>query len=229
MTKKYLIQLVLIIVFSASRLFAQAAEENRLITVKVHSSALEGNLLGDSPDRNVNIYLPPGYYDEENSEKQYPVIYLLHGYDADYDLWTSGKYWLGKGWSIADVSDYLIEDETIQPMIIVMPSAKNRYSGSWYINSKVTGGWEDFIAIDLIAEVDKNYRTIRSPSGRGITGHSMGGFGALWIGLNNPDEFGAIYAMSAAEPDLSNGFLELHKERMLKASTNDRTCLVRYT
>ncbi|TFB12707.1 hypothetical protein E3V33_04710 [Candidatus Marinimicrobia bacterium MT.SAG.4] len=128
---KTLIQFVLLTIFSASRLFAQATEENRLITVTVHSSALEGNLLNDSPDRNVNIYLPPGYYDEENSEKQYPVIYLLHGYDADYDLWRSGKYWLGKGWSIADVSDYLIEDETIQPMLIVMPSAKNRFNGSW--------------------------------------------------------------------------------------------------
>ncbi|TFB12706.1 hypothetical protein E3V33_04705 [Candidatus Marinimicrobia bacterium MT.SAG.4] len=87
------------------------------------------------------------------------------------------------------------------------------------VNSKVTGGWEDFIAIDLVAEVDKNYRTIRSPSGRGITGHSMGGFGALWIGLKNPDEFGAIYAMSAAEPAPKDDFLETHKERMLKAST----------
>ena len=140
MTKKYLIQLVLVTVFSASRLFAQAAEENRLITVTVHSTALEGNLLGDSPDRNVIIYLPPGYYDEANSEKQYPVIYLLHGYDADYELWISGNYWLGKGWSIADVSDYLIEDGTIKPMLIVMPSANNRYSGSWYVNSKVTEG-----------------------------------------------------------------------------------------
>ena len=218
MFNKTLIQFVLVTIFSGSQLFAQATEENRLITVKVYSSALEGNLLGDSPDRNVIIYLPPGYYDEENSEKRYPVIYLLHGYDADYELWTSGNYWLGKGWSIADVSDYLIEDGTIQPMIIVMPSAKNRYRGSWYVNSEVTGGWEDFIAQDLVAEVDKSYRTIDNPSGRGVAGHSMGGFGALWIGLNNPGVFGAVYGMSAAETDLGNGFLESHKERILKAS-----------
>ena len=219
MLSEPLIKIIMIGILSASQLFAQAEQENRLLSIIVHSPALEGNLLADSPDRNVIVYLPPGYHNTENSEKEYPVIYLLHGYDADYELWTSGNYWLGKGWSITDVSDYLIEGGKIKPMLIVMPSAKNRYSGSWYVNSEVTGGWEDFIAQDLVAEIDRNYRTIDNPSGRGIAGHSMGGFGALWIGLNNSDVFGAVYGMSAAEPDLSNGFLGSHKERMLNAAT----------
>lgn len=215
---KSLIKLVLIFLSFSSVIIAQSVQSNRLLSVTVYSPSLEGNLLGDSPDRNVIIYLPPGYHDKENQEKEYPVIYLLHGYDADYQLWTSGDYWLGKGWSIADIADYLTEDGTIQPMIIVMPSANNRYNGSWYVNSEVTGGWEDFIAKDLLSQIDTDYRTVKSPLGRGVAGHSMGGFGALWIGLNNPDKFGAVYGMSAAEPDLSNEFLESHKERMLKAS-----------
>ncbi len=219
MTFKPLIKVVIISLFSTSQLSAQTAGVDRLLSVTVHSPSLEGNLLGDSPERSVIVYLPPGYHDEENKEREYPVIYLLHGYDADYHLWTSGGFWLGKGWSIADVSDFLIKDGFIQPMLIVMPSAKNRYSGSWYVNSEVTGGWEDFIVQDLISDIDKNYRTVRSTLGRGVAGHSMGGFGALRIGLNNPDKFGAVYGMSAAEPDLSKDFLESHKERMLEAST----------
>lgn len=219
MTYNSLIKLVIISLSFTTSIFPQSEQTERLISVTVHSPALEVNLLGDPPIRNVIVYLPPGYYDEKNSQKMYPVIYLLHGYDADYQLWTSGDYWLGKGWSIADVTDYLIEDGTIQPMLIVMPSAKNRYDGSWYVNSEVTGGWADFIAKDLVSEIDNNYRTVQSPLGRGIVGHSMGGFGALLIGLNNPDKFGAVYGMSAAEPDLRIDFLETHKERMLKAST----------
>ena len=109
MIYKPLIKIIMIGILSASQLFAQAEQENRLLSIIVHSPALEGNLLADSPDRNVIVYLPPGYHNTENSEKEYPVIYLLHGYDADYELWTSGNYWLGKGWSITDVSDYLIE------------------------------------------------------------------------------------------------------------------------
>ncbi|MCH7887404.1 MAG: hypothetical protein IIA58_05530 [Candidatus Marinimicrobia bacterium] len=218
MTYKSLIKIVIISLSFWSSVFSQSEQSDRLLSVTVHSPSLERNLLGDSPDRKVIVYLPPGYHDEENRGKKYPVIYLLHGYDADYRLWTSGEFWLGKGWSIANVADYLIEDGTIQPMLIVMPSAKNRYGGSWYVNSGVAGGWEDFIAQDLISEIDKNYRTVKSPLGRGVAGHSMGGFGALWIGLNNPDKFGAIYGMSTAEPDLSRDFLESHKESMLNAS-----------
>lgn len=219
MTNNSLIKIVILSFSFSASIFAQSEKADRLQPITVHSPSLEGNLLGDSPLRNVIVYLPPGYHDEENKEKEYPVIYLLHGYDADYQLWTSGKEWLGKGWSIADVADYLVEEGTIQPMLIIMPGAKNRYGGSWYVNSGVAGGWEDFIVKDLISEIDNNYRTVKSPLGRGIVGHSMGGFGALWIGLNNPDKFGAVYGMSVAEPYIGSGFLESNKERMLKAST----------
>jgi len=218
MTHKSLIKIVIICFSFSPSVFPQSEQSDRLLSITVHSPSLEGNLLGDSPYRNVIIYLPPGYHDKENREKEYPVIYLLHGIDADYHLWTSGELWLGKGWSIADVADYLIEDSTIQPMLIVMPSARNRYSGSWYVNSEVAGGWEDFIVQDLISEIDKNYRTVKSPLGRGVAGHSMGGFGAIWIGLNNPDKYGAVYGMSSVEPDLGKDYLEIHKKRMLNAS-----------
>ena len=157
MTHKSLIKIVIICFSFSPSVFPQSEKSDRLLSITVHSPSLEGNLLGDSPYRNVIIYLPPGYHEEENKKKEYPVIYLLHGFDADYQLWTSGEFWLGKGWSIADVADYLIEDSTIQPMLIVMPSAKNRYSGSWYVNSEVAGDWEDFIAKDLISEIDENY------------------------------------------------------------------------
>ena len=54
----------------------------------------------------------------------------------------------------------------------------------------------------------------------------MGGYGALWIGLNNPDVFGAVYGMSAAEPAPSNDFLETHTGTNVKSLNNDRTCFV---
>ncbi len=53
------------------------AAEGKLVYDKVHSPAIEGNLLGDSADRSVIVYLPPSY--ETSPEQRYPVVYLLHG------------------------------------------------------------------------------------------------------------------------------------------------------
>jgi S-formylglutathione hydrolase FrmB len=92
--------------------------------------------------------------------------------------------------------DELITKGNSREMIVVAPNGKNAYAGSFYTNSVVTGNWEDYILRDLVAYVDANYRTIARPESRGIAGHSMGGYGAVVIGMKHPDVFGAIYALS---------------------------------
>ncbi|MBW8859510.1 MAG: esterase, partial [Caulobacter sp.] len=51
--------------------------------IKVHGAALEGNLEGESPDRDVVVYLPPGY--AADTARRYPVVYALHGYGLTAD------------------------------------------------------------------------------------------------------------------------------------------------
>jgi enterochelin esterase-like enzyme len=60
-----------------------------------------------------------------------------------------------------------------------------------------TGDWESFIAQDLVAYVDSHYRTFARRMSRGLAGHSMGGYGALRIGMKRPDVFSSLYIMSA--------------------------------
>jgi S-formylglutathione hydrolase len=163
----------------------------RIIDTIVYSPGLAGNLLGDSPYRNVSIYLPPGY---DSSDKHYPVVYLLHGYMGDNELW------FGKGYAKVDlksIMDYLINYKTINPMILVSPDSDNRFWGSWYINSKSSGNWEDFIVQDVVQFTDSNYRTIPNSESRGIAGHSMGGYGTIMIAMKNPDVFSTAYALSS--------------------------------
>src|SRR5258707_14582308 len=57
--------------------------------IKVHGKSLEGNLEGDSPDRDVSIYLPPSYSSERT--RRYPVVYMLHGYTDSDDRWFGLK------------------------------------------------------------------------------------------------------------------------------------------
>ena len=163
------------------------AAKGTLERITVHGRALEGNLEGDSPDRPVVVYLPPGYARDTN--RRYPVLYFLHGYTATAEAYV-------KSLAIPDSIDRAIAAGA-REMIVVIPDAFTRYSGSMFSNSPTTGFWETFVADDLTAYIDKRYRTIASRDARGLAGHSMGGYGTLRIGMKQGHAFGALYAMSS--------------------------------
>jgi S-formylglutathione hydrolase FrmB len=73
----------------------------------------------------------------------------------------------------------------------------NAYGGSMYSNSVTTGNWEGYVAEDLVAYMDRNYRTLAARESRGLAGHSMGGYGTMRIGMKHPDVFAALYALSS--------------------------------
>jgi enterochelin esterase-like enzyme len=164
-----------------------AAAKGTLERITVHGRALEGNLEGDSPDRPVVVYLPPSYARETN--RRYPVLYFLHGYTATAEAYV-------KSLAIPDSIDRAIAAGA-REMIVVIPDAFTKYSGSMFSNSPTTGFWETFVADDLTAYIDKRYRTIASRDGRGLAGHSMGGYGTMRIGMKQGHAFGALYAMSS--------------------------------
>ncbi len=168
---------------------AQPPAQGVVVETKVHSPALEGNLLRDSADRNVTVYLPPGY---AKGARRYSVIYLLHGYLSTNKSWTTSD-WA----NVPKILDHLIVGGKIRPMIVVMPDGFNKFAGAFYTNSVITGNWEDFVTQDLVKYVDANYRTFARPSSRGIAGHSMGGYGALKLAMKHPDIYGAVYGLSA--------------------------------
>jgi S-formylglutathione hydrolase FrmB len=158
--------------------------------IQVHGKALEGNLEGDSPDRKVAVYLPPSYRSATN--RRYPVLYLLHGFTDEVDKWWGVKPHFV---SVPVVADRALQ-AGVSEMILVMPDAFTRYQGSMYSNSVTTGDWENYVAQELVAYIDAHYRTIAHPAGRGLAGHSMGGYGALRIGMKHPGIFSSLYLMS---------------------------------
>ena len=166
---------------------AGAQARGRLVTIMVHSPGLERSSTGDDATRKVIIYLPEAY---ATSTRRFPVIYLLHGYKGAADQWTSDK-----DWNIQTEMDKAIVGG-LKPMIVVMPDAHTRAGGSFYVNSSADGRWEDFIVHDLVRSIDGRFRTFRRPSSRAIAGHSMGGYGALYISFRHPDVFGSVYALS---------------------------------
>jgi|SRR5688572_15118403 S-formylglutathione hydrolase len=175
-----------------TRAAAPAAEAGEYQRVTVHGVSLVGNLEGDSPDRLVSIYLPPGY--ARNPQRRYPVVYLLHGFtDTDTNWFGRANQHFVHVPKAAD-SAYAAG---VSEFILVMPNAFTKYQGSMYSNSAAVGDWETFVARELVAWVDAHYRTLANPASRGLAGHSMGGYGTLRIAMKQPGVFSAIYAMSS--------------------------------
>jgi enterochelin esterase-like enzyme len=165
------------------------AAASKVERVTVHGKSLEGNLEGDSPDRQATVYLPPSY--GRDQARRFPVVYLLHGYGGRDDTFT-GR--LGK---LADSADKLAAAQGFSEFIVVTPDAYTLHKGSMYSNSVTTGDWEKFVAEDLVAYMDSHYRTLPARMSRGLAGHSMGGYGALRIGMKRPDVFANLYLMSS--------------------------------
>jgi S-formylglutathione hydrolase len=184
----------------AGGLLSQAGEparKGRFERIRVHGKSLEGNLEGDSPDRDVSIYLPPSYATDRN--RRYPVVYLLHGYTNTDEGWFGPG--VKSGFLSANTTLPAVADNAIaagaHEMIVVMPNAYTMYQGSMYSNSVTTGDWETYLTRDLVAYVDAHYRTIAARAGRGLGGHSMGGYGTIRIAMKNPEVFSSIYILSA--------------------------------
>jgi S-formylglutathione hydrolase len=157
--------------------------------VIVHGKALEGNLEADSADRQVTVYLPPSYAVDQ--ARRYPTVYLLHGYGGRDDTFN------GRLANLPGSADRLAAAQGFSELIVVTPNAFSLHKGSFYSSSVTSGDWESFVAQDLVAYMDDHYRTIPTRMSRGLAGHSMGGYGAVRIGMKRPDVFSSLYIMSA--------------------------------
>jgi len=181
--------------------------------IKIHGSALEGNLEGDDVDRDVIVFLPPGYASQKT--RRYPAVYALHGYSIGADQWTREIH-------VPQTIEGAFA-QGVQDMIVVLPDSKTVHNGSMYSSSVTTGDFEQFIAHDVVAYVDAHYRTIARPASRGLVGHSMGGYGATRIGMKHPDVFGSLYIMSpcclaAREAGAANAANEITLEEVKTAA-----------
>lgn len=173
------------------------AQEGRVVREKVHALSLEQNVTGESPDRSVSVYLPPSY--DASLKKRYPVVYLLHGITDTDETWLVPWAKSDDPWqTISSVMNHGIAEKRFGEMIIVMPDELTRWGGSFYSNSSATGNWEDFTVKELVSYIDGKYRTLARASSRGIAGHSMGGYGAIKLGMKHADVYSVVYGINPA-------------------------------
>lgn len=149
----------------------------------VRSLPAQTLLLADSAYSSVlqrmkkfGVMLPQGY----DTTRRYPVLYLLHGWGGGYQDWSSKTR----------LQDYISWCD----LIVVMPDGEN----SWYVNSAVNprGRFEDYVATELPALVASRYAA--DTSKQAIAGLSMGGYGAVLLGMKYPARYSVIGSFSGA-------------------------------
>ena len=141
-----------------------------------------------------SVYLPPSYY--AGTDRTYPVVYLLHGQNSSSASFLNVDH-------IGAFMDGLIADGTVEEMIVVMPnSGKNAfYRDSEGDVSDNAGPWRSHLTEEFIPMVDAAYRTIPDAAHRGVSGISMGGYGAMTIGSTRPDLFSSVGVHMGWLPD----------------------------
>lgn len=177
---------------STPRQVASIPMAGRVLELPVYGAALKGNLLGDSLERHVTVYLPPSY--DREPQRRYPVIYSLGGFTPLPSV--AGQAEFGPRQMLMAPIDRAIVSGRLGDLILVQVEGHSRLGGSFWVNSAASGRWEDFLTRDVIGTVDARLRTIPARASRGLYGGSMGGFGAISIAMHRPKLFGTVFAQS---------------------------------
>ncbi|KGJ91695.1 alpha/beta hydrolase-fold protein [Colwellia psychrerythraea] len=154
-----------------------------VVAINIAAPSLANAKLDVREKQGLYIYLPSSY---GSTNKQYPVMYYLHGYGGNAN----------EASVITNTLDNYILADKAQEMIVVGINGNNQFGGSFYANSPVTGNWRDFVTKDVISYIDNNYRTLAKADYRGIVGYSMGGYAAINIAFKHPDKFKHLFSLS---------------------------------
>ena len=148
------------------------------------SQVLAGNPLGDPVERELFVYVPPGY----DPARRYPALLAIVGFTG------TGGYLFNVDPLTEPLDrqlDRLIASGACPPVIVAAPDCFTRVGGNQYINSAGTGRYEDYLCDEIIPFVDAHYATL--PRGRwGVFGKSSGGYGSIVLGMRRPDVFCAL-------------------------------------
>lgn len=136
-------------------------------------------------ERHINVYVPAEY--EQNPTKNYPVLYLLHGWGEDENGWSNqGK--------MGNIMDGLIAAGKAVPMIVVMESGDIK-TNSDVRKASVNDVTQIYIK-DLTPFIDKTFRTKTDRLNRAMAGLSRGGMQTTSTVFNNMDKFAWVATFS---------------------------------
>jgi S-formylglutathione hydrolase FrmB len=151
------------------------------------SELLRDNPLGDSRERPLLVYTPPGY--DTKPERRYPAVYVIQGFTGNVAMWRSRAPFRQP---FPETADAVFATAQAPPAIVVYADAWTRYGGSQFVDSPGTGPYHSYLCEEIVPWVDARYRTMADRDHRAIMGKSSGGFGAMITPMLRPDLFSAL-------------------------------------
>jgi S-formylglutathione hydrolase FrmB len=147
----------------------------------VDSELLKANILGDPPARPVDVYTPAGH-----DGQGLPLLVDLAGITGSG---LSHTNWIAFGENVPERLDRLIGQSVMPPVVVAFPDCFTRIGGNQYINSAVTGPWEDFLVTEMLPAIEGRFGC-GGPGRRGIFGKSSG-YGAIMNAMRHSDVWAA--------------------------------------
>lgn len=162
---------------------AKSGDATPSTSTSLQCGEVQSTILGRSVGYCVAL---PGDYNSSTTTR-YPTLYYLHG------LFEHERSWGDRGGQ--QILNDLLQSGQVGEFLVVSPDAGK----SFYVNS-LDGKerYEDFFVKEFVPAIDRMYRTRAERGERGLSGDSMGGYGALHLGMRHPDLFGSVSAQSAA-------------------------------
>jgi len=133
------------------------------------------------------VFLPASYASSSDNAQQYPVLYYLHGLGGNAQAMALSGEWT--------LLQDLRRQHKVGDFLVVAPDGFDAF----YINSEDgKTRYEDFFFREFVPHIERTYRARPGRAARGITGFSMGGYGALLYAFTHPELFASVSAHSAA-------------------------------
>jgi len=163
----------------APRPFPESKWARQLVIYSPRLSAFHGHEVLQT----AAVILPQSY--DSQPTRRYPVLYVVSGFGGTYQS-MAGRYRNGP--------PAVAEGET--EFIRVMLDGQCKWGHHVYADSARNGPRGAALVEELIAEVDRRYRTVAASTARFVGGHSSGGWSSLWLQVNYPDTFGGVWSTS---------------------------------
>ncbi len=164
----------------------------RILRLPHRSRVLAGNPWDDPLDRDLNVYLPPGYDDAGD-----PLV-SLWDFAAFTNAGPGHLNWRNQGENLVQRLDRLIHQGLLPPVVVPMPDCYTSLGGNQYINSPAVGAYADYVVEELVPLLSSAVNVADTAAGRGVFGKSSGGYGGLRLAMARPDVWGGV-AMHAAD------------------------------
>jgi hypothetical protein len=151
----------------------------------IASTHFSATSIGTPSARPIRAYLPPDY---AKSNTRYPVVYYFANADEGHHALFDKQH-------AREAFDSAIQSGAIRPFILISVDTNTPVGASWCVDSPVTGAWDQFLSQELVAYVDREFRTIPSRAARGLAGDRMGGYCAMRLAMRHADIFASAYAL----------------------------------